>query len=370
MGDAQKTFGNNLKLVIFCGGYGTRMWPMSREKFPKQFQPIFGDKSLFQLAAERVKKGFSPEEIFFSIPKEQSHFLRKQAPWIKEKNIITEPERRDTLGAVSYVAAWIDKKFPGSLMATLWGDHLIKDEKRFLRLIRLAAKITDEDNVFTKIDVKPEYPSTALGWTKIGKVVKKVGGYSLYSFEQHVEKPKLEIAKKMMKHGSYLFNTGYCISRPSQLLHLLKKYNPNCFEHIEKIQKAIGMRDEDAVLAREYSKIEKISIDYGLFEKLPPDSFGVFCGDIGWKDVGTWDLLYEALAVGQRQNITQGKVEIIDSAGNLVYIPKDKVAAVIGVENLVVVDTADGLLICKRGKGGDIKKFIKILKEKEEKQYL
>lgn len=371
MGKAPKEQDKKLKVVVFCGGFGTRMWPMSRQKFPKQFQPLVGEKSFFQLAVQRIKKGFSLDDIYFSIPEEQARFIRKQTPEVSENNIIAEPERRDTLGAVAYTTAFIDHQFPGHLMAIIWGgDHLVGNEKRFLRLINLAAEVCARENVLVKIDVKPEYPVTSLGWIKIGKPTGKIGGYTIYNFEKHIEKPKLELAEKMFKAGGYLINTGYYVWKPKMVMDLFMKYAPDCFKHIAKIKKAFGTKKEKKILEEEYHGIEKTSVDFGFFEKLPPGSFRVIPADIGWTDVGTWDLLYEKLAVGQKQNINKGKVEFIDSRGNLAYIPKKKIAAIIGVKNLVVVDTKDGLLVCKRGKSKDVKKFVNLLKEKGKEEYL
>jgi len=361
----------NLKIVIFCGGYGTRMWPMSRQNYPKQFQPLIGNKSFFQLAVERVKKGFPLENIFFSVPADQAHFIPKQIRGVKKENIITEPERRDTLGAVALATAFIEKKFPKSLMAAIWGgDHLVKNEKRFIRLLKLAYQVCLGEDVLVKIDVRPEFPATSLGWVKLGKPLEKIGGYTLYDFKKFIEKPNLKKAQEMFKKGGFLINTGYYVWKPAKLLGLLKKYNFPCYSRIIKIQEAMGTATAQKILKQEYSKIEKTSVDFSLFEKLPPATFRVFQADIGWSDVGTWDLLYEKLAWGQKENITRGEVVSFDSTGNLVYIPKKKIAGIIGIENLIIVDTKDGLLVCKRGEGGKVKKLVEYLKEEGKLKYL
>lgn len=361
----------DLKIVIFCGGYGTRMWPMSRQARPKQFQPLVGDESFFQLAVRRVRKEFSLSNIFFSIPSAQAHFIPQQIKGVAKQNIIAEPERRDTLGAVALVTAFIDKYFPNSLMGVVWGaDHIVKEEEQFARLLKIAARVCQAKEVICKIDVKPTYPSTANGWVKIGKVVGKVDHYLIYDFIKHVEKPDLKEAQAMFADKNYLINTGYYVWRTSTMLELLSKYAPDCYRHIKIIQQTLGTAKEKEILAKEYSQIDKTSIDYGLFEKLPQGTQMVIPADIGWYDAGTWDLLYEALAIGQRQNITKGEVEFLEAKGNLVYIPKDKVSAVIGVDNLVIVDTKDGLLVCRRGQGGKVKEFVELLKAKGKTSYL
>lgn len=360
-----------VRALIFCGGYGTRMWPMSRYEFPKQFQPLLGDESFFEKAVGRVRVGFDPKDIYLSVPQEQVKFVKRQAKGIPEENIIAEPERRDTLGAMGYAAAFLDYHFPGSLAAAVWGaDHIVRNEERFVRLLMLGARICQKKDVLVKIDAKPTYPSTANGWVKIGKVIGEIGGYKVYEFIKHIEKPDLERAKRLFTDKRFLINTGYSVWRTSVLLKFYKKYAPECYSHLMKIKQAMGAKDEKKILKKEYHHIEKTSVDYGLFEKLHPGDQLVIPADIGWYDCGTWYLLYEALAIGKRQNITKEDVEYMDSQGNLVYIPKKKIAAIIGVDNLVVVDTKDGLLVCHRSRTEDVKKFYNLLKEKKKIEYL
>lgn len=360
-----------LRIVIFCGGYGTRMWPMSRQSFPKQFQSLLGETSFFRDAIDRVELSFKPEDIFVSVPEAQANLAKDQCPEIPTKNIITEPERRDTLGALGYVTAFMEKHFPGSLVAVIWGaDHLVKEKEKFNRIVLSAASVCQEKEVVCLIEVKPTYPSTANGWVKIGKIIGKVNGFSVHEFKEFVEKPDLERAKKMFVNDSYLINTGYSVFRSSVMLKLYQKYAPECYSHLALIAEAIGKSNEREVLRLEYAKIEKTSVDYGLMEKLPSESVIVIPSEFGWYDVGTWDLLYEALARGQRENVDRGEVEFMEAHGNLVYLPKGKIASVIGVEGLIIVDTKDGLLICKRGSSGDVKKFVEFLKEKKKNEYL
>jgi len=347
------------------------MWPMSRRGFAKQFQPILGEESFLETTITRVKFGFKPEDIYFAVPKEQVHWVKKQAKGIPPENIIPEPERRDNLGAVGLATVFLDKYFPSSLMAVVWGaDHLVKQPDEFNRLLKLAARVCQVKDVICKIDTKPPYIARTYGWVKLGKLIGRVDHHEVYDFEKFVEKPDLETIKKYFKDKHYLAQTGYFVWRTSTMIKMLKKYSPKNFRLLMQIRKALGTKKENEVLKQVYRKIEKISFEYGLLEKLPPKSMSVILADMGWFDVGTWDLLYEALAIGQRQNITRGEVEFIEAKGNLVYLPKNKVAAIIGLDNVVVVDTKDGLLVCRRGKSENIKKFIELLKKKGKVEYL
>lgn len=360
-----------LRIVIFCGGYGTRMWPMSRQNMAKQFQPLIGERSFFQEALKRIKLEFKPEDIFISTPEEQIKSVLPQAKEIPSENIIAEPERRDTLGAVGYTTVFIDKYFPNSLVAIIWGaDHIIREEKRFARLLKIAASVCQAKDVICKICVKPPYMARTFGWLKVGKLVGKVSGCHVYEFEKHIEKPDPEIAKKFFSNKRYLVHTGYFVYRTSLMLEFFKKYSSSTYNQLIKIKELLGEKNKKGILKKEYHKIEKTSVDFGIFEKLPPGSQLVIPADLGWYDVGTWDLLYEALARGQRENVIKGEVEFIDAKGNLVYMPKGKIAGIVGLDNLLVVDTKDGLLVCKRGRGEEVKKLVEILKQKGKTGYL
>lgn len=358
-----------IRVVIFAGGFGTRMWPMSRQSLPKQFQPLLGDKSFFQDTVDRLKLSFLPKDIFVSVPQEQVKFIKDQAPEIPHENIIAEPERRDTLGAIGYVNMYLDRLYPGSLVAITWCDHFIRERERYARLFWLAAGVCQTKNVICKIDVRPPYPATQLGWIKIGKKAGKIENYSVYEFVEQIEKPELSLATKMFTQKNWLINSGYYVWRTTLMSEFYKKYNPACYFHLEKIRKALD-KNETETIASEYREIEKTSVDYGIFEKLPHGSELVIPVDLGWHDVGTWDLFYEALARGQNENITKGEVDFEDATGNLVYIPKKKIAAIIGVEKLVVIDTSDALLICKRGSSKEVKRYVETLKEKGKLEYL
>ena len=360
-----------VRAVIMCGGYGTRMWPMSRQGLPKQFQPILGEKSFFQITLDRIKFGFAPKNIFFSTSVDQVKFVKAQARGVPHKNIIAEPERRDTLGAVAYATAFVDHHYPDSLMAVVWGaDHIIQQEKKFVRALLAAARVCQKKDVLAMVDTRTDYVSASFGWIKIGKKVGKVAGFSVYELLKFVEKPGIKRAKQLHAKKDFVTHVGYAVWRTSTMLGLYKKYAPGCYSHIKRIKTAMGTKKEEAVLKDEYRQIEKTSIDFGLFDHLPKGTMLEIPTDIGWHDSGTWQQLYEALAVGDRQNISQGEVRYINAKGNLVYVPKKKIAAVIGVEGLVVVDSKDGLLVCKREQADKVKKFLSDLKEEGRTQYL
>lgn len=357
-----------MKLVIFAGGVGTRMWPMSREKNPKQFQLLIGEKSIFQQTLERVKKGFDTKDIFISTGVEYKDLVLKQAPEIPIKNLILEPERRDSLGAVGYATTYVNKYYPDTTMAAIWGaDHLVKDEETFIKAIKLACQIAKERRVICKVDARPSYPSTHNGWVEIGELFQEIDNLKVYKFVRFIEKPDKETAIKLFNQPQYLINVGYMAWRTDTMLNLYKEHQGGTFNHLNKISKAINTDKEQEILKEEYSKIEKESVDYGIFEKLTPKDMLVIPAEMGWVDVGTWGLLYEGLSKDENKNVIQGDVQIIDSQNNLIWSTQGKTIALVGMKDVVVVDAEDAVLVCSKMKTGDIKKLVEEFKKKKNK---
>jgi len=360
-----------MKAVIFAGGVGTRLWPMSREEFPKQFQLMIGKTSIFRQTLDRVMKGFEPENIFVSSGKEFVKYIVEQAPEIPQKNIILEPERRDSLGAVGYATAYVHHYFPKELMAAIWGaDHLVGNVELFHKALQVAGRVAQEENVICKVDARPTYPSTHNGWVEIGKPIKKIDGLEVYEFVRFIEKPNIEVAKKLFGSFEYLINVGYMVWRTDVMLSLYKQHQPRVYALLEKIESSIGTDKEQEVLAQEYPTIEKDSVDYGIFEKLKPADMRVIPADIGWVDIGTWDLLYNGMSKKEGENIVQADAQLVDAKGSLVWGDGKRVIGVVGAEDLIIVDTKDALLVCKRGRSGDVKKLLQMLKEKGKKVVL
>lgn len=352
-----------MKIVIFAGGVGTRLWPMSRTDFPKQFKLLIGEKSIFRQTLERILKGFEPEDVFVSTGKEYARYISTQAPEIPLRNIILEPQRRDSLGAVGYATMYVHHYFPNCVMAAIWGaDHLVKDGDTFRRALSVAEKIAEEEPVICKVDTRPTFPSTFNGWVEIGKVVKKINGFEIHEFIRFVEKPDLSTAKKLFKSSKYLINVGYMVWKTDLMLSFYQKYQPEIYERLIKIDSALGTDKEQEVLREEYLGMKKDSIDYGIFEKLTPKDMLAIPTDMGWVDVGTWDLLFSGLSKNETDNVIQGDVSVIDSKKNLVFSDSNRTIGIIGMDGVIVVDTGDALLVCKRDRSGEVKKLLEQFK--------
>lgn len=364
----------NTKALIFCGGVGTRLWPMSRKSHPKQFQPLVGTKSMFEVTVNRVMKGFSPENIFIATGAEYLDFIKKQAPLIPLENIIAEPVRRDTMGAVGLATKIISERYPDAIIAAIWGaDHIVKDESEFNKVIKISATYALEHSKIVKIDVRPTFPSVHNGWVEMGEKVDTVQDRGVHEFVRFIEKPDYEKAKTLFNNRNFLINTGYLVWPAQLMLDLYEKYQPETFQILNKIGEGVGNDKLNNLVADLYPLIPKISVDYAIFEKLDNTNTVVIPADLGWTDVGTWQLLYQGLVTNPNiDNLTKGNVELIDVERSLIYSNVNKkVISVIGVNDVCVVDTEDGLVICDIHRTDEIKKLIERLEgNKEEQKYL
>ena len=359
-----------MKIAVFCGGAGTRMWPLSKKKNQKQFLPLIEDKSLFQLMVERLKRGFNTEDIYVVAGKEYRNQILDQAHGIPKENIIFEPEMRDTTAAVGFTTLFMQEKFPNEPIAAIWGaDHIVKNEKNFIRALKLAEKLASRKNIIAKVDVRPVSANTNMGYVRIGEKIENDRGLHIYEFIKHVEKPNLKKAQEFQRSGDYLWNTGYLVWRPATFLGLLEKHSPDVFNKLEKVRENIHSSEKNLIEA--YSKIPKVSIDYSLFEKLGKGEQEVIEVDLGWTDVGSLSTLKTELTGGKHVNLVDESHIGLDTEDSMIFCSnKNKVIATIGLKDMVVIDTKDSLLICPVSRTGDVKKIVEILKKRKKEEYL
>lgn len=348
-----------------CGGKGTRMWPISNLGHPKQFEGLLGKKSMFRHTIERVLKGFSASDIYIATSEKYAKYLKKQASEIPSENFILEPAMRDNLGAIGLATAVINQRHPDSVMIILWGaDHIVQKENKFLSAIKQAAKLAYENKVMVHVDTPPTYPSVHNGWIKIGKKIKKVDGWDIYEFIRQVEKPDEETAEGFFRSKDYLIHVGYMATKPSLLLNFYQKYAPEAFSVIQRIQRNIDSPQFKKTLKEEYPKFEKVSVDYGLFEKLPPRSQWELPADMGWIDVGTWELLYQGLPKDKDGNVVIGEAQLMDTQNSLIISKNKGTVGAIGLNGMIVVETDEGLLVCPLNQAPKVKTLYQELFDK------
>jgi len=359
-----------MNIIIMAGGRGTRFWPLSRHQKPKQFSAIIEKRSMLEVTFDRFNKDYPVDNIYVSTVPEFRDEIAELLPQLPAQNIIAEPEKRDTAAAMGFVAANLYLKEPDEPIAFIPSDHYIGDEAVFHKFMKVAEDLIKSEGKMLDIAINPNFPSTVLGYTKIGKEYKSENGVSVYEFEEHVEKPSYELAQKYINEGSYLWHASYYMWTPRKFLESFQKYAPDISKHLESIVKALNDADENKV-QEEYGKMRKISFDYAVTENMDPDNVLIIKGDFGWSDIGAWDTLHDQLCkqADKNGNVIRGDWVGEDTTQSLIYGKDDKMIATIGMDDIVVVDTEDALLICPKGRAQDVKKIVEKL-EKDKKHYL
>ncbi len=336
-----------MKAVILAGGGGTRLWPLSTEEKPKQFQPLVSDKTMLEETIDRLNF-LNPQDIFLAINEKHLVLTQELCPQIPFENIIIEPALRDTASCIGLAAAIIENRHPGEVMIVIYADHLIQNQSEFESKIKLAAEIAEKENTLNIVEVVAKEPNTNYGYVKIGQELSK----DVFQLESFVEKPDKETAQKFLEDGNYLWNTGIYVWKSSVLL---EKYQEHQKTSYEKFQQMIENPEKIDHL---YPTLEKISIDYAIMEKVAPTEVRIIKADLDWSDIGNWEAIWEELADSPQSNILKNQPQLLDVNGSLIYGQKGKKTILIGLEDLIVVDTKDGLLIAKKDQSKRIKEIL------------
>lgn len=351
-----------MKVVIFAGGVGTRLWPLSRKNTPKQFEKIVGDKSTLQLAVDRLQPDFKPKDIFIATGKKYEDIVYLHLPQIPKENFIFEPEMKDVGPAVGVAMAIVAKKYPNEPVAIIWSDHFVKKERRFREVLHFAEELVSKNpNSLILIGQKARFANQNLGWIEFGEEVNDIRGTKIFRFKRLIYRPSLKEAEKFLESNNFAWNPGYFVTTSSFILSQYKKFAPELWKGIMEIQRAFGEKDYNQTLRRIYSKFEKISFDNVIFEKINPENVNVIAADLGWSDVGAWEALKEALQMSLKENVTRGEVLLEDSIDNLVFNYTEQLTVGIDLEKMIVINTDDVLLICPKDSVPKIKKLVEKL---------
>lgn len=355
-----------MNAVIFAGGVGTRLWPLSRKKSPKQFEKIIGNKSTLQLAADRLQPDFSWEHVYVSTGRAYLPIVQAQLTKLPPHHVVGEPEVRDVGPAVGLMTAILAKTNPDEPMVILWSDHLVRKEALFRKILRAAGEIIASDpGKIIFVAQKPRFASENLGWISYGKQVRRVEDIAFHTFIDFQYRPDKATAEKYLASGHHAWNLGYFVTTPRFLLTQYKRFVPNVYSGLAKIADAWGTDTFDAVLGSVYPSLEKISFDNAILEKLDPSQALVVSENIEWSDIGAWEALKEALQEAEEKNVTQGKVLLNDTQDSLVYNYTDKLVVTIDLDDMLVVNTDDVVLVCKKGSVPKIKKLVESMKGTE-----
>ena len=355
--------------VIMAGGRGTRFWPRSREKKPKHLLDIVSNRTIIQETVDRIKPLIKPENILIVTGKKHARELMKQLPEIPAKNIIIEPVGRNTAACIGLAAIHIQKKAKDDVMVVLPSDHGIADPGQYRKVIAAAAKAAKKENTLITVGLKPTSPDTGFGYMEGGASAGHIGSETLLRVKAFREKPNLKQARTFLQSGNFFWNSGMFIWKASTILHEIERFLPDLYSGLMTIKAALGKSAEAKTVSAIYKGLASISIDYGVMEKAK-DVF-MIPASFGWSDVGSWDTLWEISAKDQNGNaVTGGSQAIFENTENaLVYSPK-KLVALVGMKDVIIVETKDALLICKKGQSQDVKKIVDALEAGQFNQLL
>ena len=346
--------------VIMAGGKGTRFWPRSRERKPKHLLDIIGDRTIVQETVDRIRPIIPSENILIVTGKRHADELMRQLPEVPRDNIIIEPVGRNTAPCIGLAALHIRKRTPDDVMVVLPSDHLIADEKKFLEILGAAAEMAERGDHLVTIGIRPTAPETGYGYIEQGGRKAEIRGEEVLKVRSVREKPDADQARKFLEEGGFLWNSGMFVWRTSVLLDAVRQWLPDLYRGLTRIEGALGTAREAAVVDEVYRDAKSISIDYGVMEKAR--NALVVPGDFGWSDVGSWDSLWEVSRKDEKGNAARGRLIAVGSRNCLVHSPA-KPVALVGVDDLIVVETDDVLMICRRGSSQDVKKAVDALEK-------
>jgi mannose-1-phosphate guanylyltransferase len=392
--------------VLLAGGRGTRFWPRSRTRTPKQLLNIAGRETMLRETVARLETLVPLRNIWAVTNVEQAAAVRRDLRGVPPSHILAEPLGRNTAAAIGLAAIHLVREHGDALMAVLPSDSYVADTARYRRLVRAALELARVPGQLVVLGIPPTRPETGFGYIELGKISARPRGVAAFAVRRFTEKPALPLARKYVASRKYLWNAGMFFWRASTFLENLERFLPATHAALGELARSIGTRGYPSALRRIYPRLENISVDYAVMEpatregrgsavpesrknvrdfnpavtrvrkagasrpersrRVAPEAPRVFVipAKVGWSDIGSWAAVYELLAGKPGANVSAGPSFALDAEGNYFWSPKKFVAA-IGVRDLVVVETPDALLVCSRHRSQDVAKIVKWLDERK-----
>lgn len=349
--------------LIMAGGRGTRFWPRSRKRSAKQVLKFFGERSLIQQTVDRLSGALQPSDIWVLTNELLQPEIRKQLPDVPRQQILAEPAQRNTAPCIALAAHILHEKDPDAIMGVFPADHLIPEESRFRSFVRAAFRAAEKHDVVV-LGIQPRWAETGYGYVEFPHNTKP-GSPEALSVTSFREKPDAQLAQQFLQSGNFFWNAGMFFWRASMVLELVRRYQPKTATLLAGLPPFKSKKFFPA-LAETYPLCENISIDYAILEKAG-NVAGIAVDDIGWNDVGSWEAVYNLARKDAKGNAAHNALVAESSGGN--YVHADKLVALVGVDNLVIVDTPDALLVAARDKAQDVSTIVKAL-EKQNREDL
>lgn len=353
-----------MKAVIMAGGRGARFWPASRISRPKQFLNILGQRTMLQETMARLDSLLTSSDLYVVCNQEYVEDVRTQAPGLSARQIIVEPAPRNTAACVGLAATMLADQFPEEVMVALPADHLIQDVNRFHRLLKAAERLAQDDHLVT-FGVRPRFAATGYGYLERGEPLGEFGGEQAFEVVRFIEKPDREMAEKLVRQDRFDWNSGIFAWKISTILRTIEQHMPELHECLQQIGSSA---DQHSEAQEAYTRLPSVSIDVGVMEKA--ERVAVIPADLGWNDVGSWRVLADILSADEAGNVANSFLVPLDSRRCIVRSSSGKLVALIGVEDLVVVETPDALLVCPRERSEEVRRLVDELSARGLEEFL
>lgn len=349
--------------VIMAGGSGTRFWPLSRKARPKQFLPLASKNPLITDTVTRLKGLASVKDTLVVCGPLHAKQAAKLVKGLPKKNLLVEPVARNTAPAIALAAAHVAAKDPEGVLVVLPSDHHVADVKGFQKTLAEAARVAERGHLVT-LGITPHRPETGYGYIQVGEPLES-GGRRVKAFR---EKPDVKTAEGYLASGEYLWNAGIFLFRADVILEAFAQHMPEMSKGLEALRAAVGKRTFSSVLKRVFPKLPSVSIDYGVMEKA--GNLAVLPGDFGWSDVGSFAAIPEVRPTDAQGNVVSGDQAVVVECSGCVVLADKRPLTVVGLKDMVVVDSGDAVLVVPRDQSQEVRKVVEALKALKREKFL
>ena len=347
-------------VAILAGGSGTRLWPLSRSARPKQLLRLVGEGSLLRNTFERVRPLVPSERVLILTERSHADDVRRELPEVPAENVLVEPGRRGTAASLALPALLIHRRAPDAVWASLHSDAFIDDDDAFRANLEAALTGAAEMPHLFLLGIRPTFPSTQLGYIHAAEEIRRIGAFAVHRVERFVEKPNAADAQAYVDSGEYFWNPGIFVWSAGSIVEQFRRLQPEIHDALLPLAEHFGRPSFQAEYERIYPSVKVEAIDTAIMERAP--DVAVIPATFGWSDIGSWKELYEALAPDGASNVVRGEHIGIDTRRALVFGGK-RLVATVGLDDVVIVETDDALLVCRRDRAADVKKLVEQLEQ-------